>query len=121
MLASLKVCRRAADTTRMSSFIARARRAIGPVVAGVFLLACAPAYACSRDDTAWFETFLDTSCLTIPLDATSLDALGGLRLATNGAAATTSWDSDTDFGSGITWEAHPFAPVGLITDRKSVV
>ena len=47
------------------------------------------AAACSHDDTAYFETFLDTSCLQAPLSKTTLDAQGGLRLVTNGVPATT--------------------------------
>jgi len=38
--------------------------------------------ACTHDDTNYFETFIDTSCLQLPLSNTELDALGGLRLVT---------------------------------------
>ena len=75
----------------------------------------AAASACSRDDTAWFETFVDSSCLVAPLTSTTLDALGGLRLVTNGAPLTTSWDTDTQFSGGINWESTLFAPIGVRT------
>ena len=54
------------------------------------LIAPGRAAACSHDDTAYFETFLDTSCLQLPLSGTTLDAQGGLRLVTNGLPVTTS-------------------------------
>jgi predicted GH43/DUF377 family glycosyl hydrolase len=77
------------------------------------------AQACSKDDTAYFETFLDTSCLQAPLGSTTLDALGGLRLATNGTPTTATWDTDGDFANGITWESVPFQPVGVGTLQAS--
>jgi predicted GH43/DUF377 family glycosyl hydrolase len=79
------------------------------------LIAPSRAAACSHDDTAYFETFLDTSCTQLPLSNTTLDALGGLRLATNGTAATTPWDTDTDFDGGVNFQAKIFPPVGVRT------
>ena len=75
----------------------------------------AAASACSRDDTAWFETFVASSCLVAPLTSTTLDALGGLRLVTNGSPLTTTWDTDAQFSGGINWESTPFAPIGVRT------
>ena len=51
---------------------------------GACLAAPAPAYACSKDDTAYFDGFLDTTCLLAPLTNTTIDTFGGLRLDTNG-------------------------------------
>ena len=87
----------------------------------VALVAPGRAQACSHDDTAYFETFVDASCLQAPLTNTTLDALGGLRLATNGAAATTSWDSDPDFDNGVNFQSLLFAPVGVGTLQRSGV
>ena len=44
----------------------------------------AASQACSRDDAVFYETFVDTSRLQLPLLNTTLDAQGGLRLTTNG-------------------------------------
>jgi len=71
--------------------------------------------ACSRADTLFYETFLDASCLQLPLTNTTLDAQGGLRLTTNGAPGTTAWDSDTDFDNGITFQNVAFPPFGVRT------
>ena len=90
------------------------RRALA-LAAALALLAPATAAACSHDDTAWFETFVDTSCLVAPLSSTTLDALGGLRLVTNGAPLTTSWDTDAHFDTGLSWESTPFTPIGVRT------
>jgi hypothetical protein len=73
------------------------------------------AQACSRDDAIFYETFLDPTCLQLPLNNTTLDALGGLRLATNGTAATTRWDSDVDLNAGVSYEGKTFGPVGVRT------
>ena len=73
------------------------------------------AQACSRDDAIFYETFLDPTCLQLPLNNTTLDALGGLRLATNGTAATTRWDSDADLNAGVSYEGTTFGPVGVRT------
>jgi predicted GH43/DUF377 family glycosyl hydrolase len=81
----------------------------------VALAAPSLAQACSKDDAVFYETFLDTSCLQLPLTNTTLDALGGLRLTTNGTAAVTAWDTDLDFDNGITHESVLFAPVGVRT------
>ena len=77
------------------------------------------AAACSHDDTAYFETFLDTSCLQLPLSSTTLDALGGLRLTTNGTVVTTPWDTDIDLDSGVNFQATLFPPVGVRTLARS--
>jgi predicted GH43/DUF377 family glycosyl hydrolase len=77
--------------------------------------AAGPAAACSHDDTAYFETFLDASCLQAPLSNTTLDAQGGLRLVTNGVPATTAWDTDTDFVNGVNFQSLLFASVGVST------
>ena len=79
------------------------------------LLAPGRAAACSQDDTAYFETFLDTSCLQQPLTQTTLDALGGLRLQTNGVPITTAWDTNTDFTNGVNFESLLFPPLGVST------
>src|SRR6266581_9216136 len=79
------------------------------------LTAAGRAAACSHDDTAYFETFLDTSCLQAPLSNTTLDALGGLRLVTNGVPATTAWDTDGDFVNGVNFQATLFPSVGVST------
>ena len=71
--------------------------------------------ACSRADTLFYETFLDATCLQLPLTNTTLDAQGGLRLTTNGAPTASAWDSDTDFDNGITFQNVPFPPVGVRT------
>ena len=77
------------------------------------------AAACSHDDTSYFETFLDTSCLQLPLTNTTLDALGGLRLTTNGTPATTSWNTDADFDNGVTYSSTLFGPLGVSTLLRS--
>jgi predicted GH43/DUF377 family glycosyl hydrolase len=79
------------------------------------LIAPGRAAACSHDDTAYYETFLDTSCLQQPLSGTTLDALGGLRLVTNGVPVTTAWDTDGDFLNGVNFQSLLFAPVGVST------
>ncbi len=85
------------------------------LTAAVALVAPEVAQACSRDDTVFYETFVDTSCLQLPLNNTTLDALGGLRLTTNGVPSATPWDSDTDFDNGITYQSVNFPPVGVRT------
>jgi predicted GH43/DUF377 family glycosyl hydrolase len=88
------------------------------IVALVFLCALVlpgRAFACSHDDANYYETFVDTSCLQLPLTNSTLDALGGLRLATNGAPFTTSWDTDTDFNNGVSYQSQLFPPVGVST------
>ena len=83
--------------------------------ASVAVLLPAASQACSRDDAVFYETFLDTSCLQLPLLNTTLDAQGGLRLTTNGTPGVTAWDSHTDFDSGITFQSVTFPPVGVRT------
>jgi len=92
---------------------------LAAVISAVTLLGASAAQACSRDDSAFFETFIDTSCLQLPLTNTTLDALGGLRLTTNGAPSVAPWDSNTDFDSGITYESVTFPPVGVRTLVRS--
>jgi predicted GH43/DUF377 family glycosyl hydrolase len=92
------------------------------VVAVAFACALAlpgRAFACSHDDSNYFETFVDTSCLQLPLNNTTLDALGGLRLVTNGTPATSTWDTDSDFNNGINYQSTPFPPVGVSTLQTS--
>ena len=94
------------------------------VVVLVFLCALAlpgRAFACSRDDSNYFETFVDTGCLQQPLTNTTLDALGGLRLATNGAPFMTTWDTNTDFNSGVSYQSQLFPPFGVSTLQTSGV
>ena len=83
--------------------------------ASVAVLAPAAGQACSRDDAVFFETFVDTSCLQLPLLNTTLDAQGGLRLTTNGTPGVTPWDTHTDFDNGITFQSVTFPPVGVRT------
>jgi predicted GH43/DUF377 family glycosyl hydrolase len=92
------------------------------IVALVVLCALAfpgRALACSHDDTSYYETFLDTSCLQLPLTNTTLDALGGLRLATNGTPSTSIWDTDLDFNNGVSYQSTLFPPVGVSTLQTS--
>lgn len=77
------------------------------------------ALACSHDDSNYYETFVDASCLQSPLTNTTLDALGGLRLATNGNPFTTIWDTDTQFNSGVTYQGQLFGPTGISTLQTS--
>lgn len=95
------------------------RRLVVVIVALCALAAPARALACSHDDSNYFETFVDATCLQAPLNNTTLDALGGLRLATNGTAVSTKWDTDTEFNNGVTYQTHPFPPVGLSTLQTS--
>jgi predicted GH43/DUF377 family glycosyl hydrolase len=92
------------------------------VVALVFLCALllpGRAFACSHDDSNYFETFVDSSCLQVPLTNTTLDALGGLRLVTNGTPFVTPWDTDTDFANGVSYQSQSFPPVGVSTLQTS--
>ena len=92
---------------------------LAAIVATAFLCAPAIAHACSRDDSVFYETFIDLTCLQQPLGNTTLDALGGLRLTTNGSPTTTQWDSHTDFDSGITHESVTYPAVGVRTLVRS--
>src|SRR5262245_6390969 len=85
------------------------------VFAAIVLTAPAVGQACSRDDSVFYETFLDLTCLQQPLTNTTFDALGGLRLTTNGAPTTATWDSQTDFDNGITYESVTYPSVGART------
>jgi predicted GH43/DUF377 family glycosyl hydrolase len=91
------------------------RRVIVALVVLCALAAPGAANACSHDDANYYETFVDTSCLQLPLTNTTLDALGGLRLATNGIPSSTIWDTDTDFNTGVNYQSTPFPPVGVST------
>jgi hypothetical protein len=71
----------------------------------------AGAAACSRDETTYFDGFLDESCLD-SLSSTTLDTFGGLRLTTNGTPTETKWDTASELESGVTWSSVPFGPVG---------
>ena len=91
------------------------RRLVVTVVVLVALAAPARALACSHDDSNYFETFVDATCLQSPLSNTTLDALGGLRLATNGTPTSTKWETDTDFNAGVSYQSQLFPPVGVST------
>jgi len=95
------------------------RRPLLLAAALVALLAPGRADACSRDDAAYFETFVDASCLQLPLMNTTLDAQGGLRLATNGAPVNTAWNTDTEFDNGVSFQGLLFGPVGVGTLARS--
>ena len=86
----------------------------------MFFVVCAlaapgTAFACSRDDSNYYETFVDATCLQAPLTNTTLDALGGLRLSTNGTPLLTAWDTDTQFNTGVSYQSQLFPPVGVRT------
>jgi predicted GH43/DUF377 family glycosyl hydrolase len=101
--------RRATDTARMSP-----RRIVLLLVVLIALAATGGAGAFSQDDSTYYETFLDMSGLQ-PLTNTALDAQGGLRLATNGAPAVSTWNTDSDFATGVTYQSLLFGPVGVST------
>src|SRR4051812_14892804 len=89
------------------------------IVALIALALTAGAGAFSQDDSTYYETFLDPSGLQLPLTNTALDAQGGLRLATNGAPAFSTWNTDSDFANGVTYQSILFGPVGLSTLQTS--
>jgi predicted GH43/DUF377 family glycosyl hydrolase len=95
------------------------RGVIVALVVVVALVVPGKALACSQDDANYFESFIDASCLQQPLNNTTLDALGGLRLATNGTPTTSIWDTDTDFNNGISYQSTLFPPVGVSTLHTS--
>src|SRR5215467_13902332 len=95
------------------------RRLVVVLVAVCALAAPGQANACSHDDANYYETFVDSSCLQSPLTNTTLDALGGLRLATNGTPFTTQWDTDTDFNTGVNYQSQLFPQVGVSTLQTS--
>lgn len=86
----------------------------------VLIAAVAPssAQACSVDDNNFLESFLDTSCIQSQTN-TTLDAQGGVRLTTNGTPVSASWDTDTDFDSGVTHQTINFPAVGVSTLARS--
>jgi predicted GH43/DUF377 family glycosyl hydrolase len=92
------------DSTRSHHPLPQARRVRGAVIgvaaATAALSGPSIAAACSQDNATYFESFLDTTCLQTPLTNTSLDALGGLRLDTNGALTSKLWDTDGQFAAG---------------------
>src|SRR5215471_18928026 len=98
-----------------------ARRLVFALVFVLALVLPGRAFACSHDDANYYETFVDATCLQAPLTNTTLDALGGLRLATNGAPIMTTWDTNTDFGSGVNYQSQLFPPVGVSTLQTSGV
>jgi hypothetical protein len=71
-------------------------RFLALIAVGASFAVAAPAYACSKDDSAYFDGFLDTTCLLAPLNNTTIDTFGGLRLDTNGTPTTRTWDSNAD-------------------------
>ena len=90
--------------------------AVCAAILAAFLLSTpAETHACSRDDSVFFETFIDVTCVQQPLTNTTFDALGGLRLTTNGTSTATTWDSHTDFDSGVTHDSVTYPPVGVRT------
>src|SRR5215831_3095434 len=95
------------------------RRFVLLLVVFVALVVPGRALACSRDDSNYFETFVDASCLQLPLSNTTLDAMGGLRLATDGVPSMATWDTDTDFNNGVTYQSQLFPPVGVSTLQTS--
>src|SRR5258706_13351200 len=95
------------------------RRVMILLVALIALGATGGAGAFSQDDSTYYETFLDTSGLQAPLTNTALDAQGGLRLATNGTPALSTWDTDPAFANGLTYQSLLFGRVGLSTLQTS--
>jgi predicted GH43/DUF377 family glycosyl hydrolase len=101
--------------------IARTARALSTaaLVTLCYLAVPGSAWACSTDANAYFETFLDTTCLQTPLINTELGALGGLRLTTSGTPTSTLWDTDTQLDGGVSHESVAFPPVGVSTLTRS--
>ena len=101
--------------------IARAARTLRTVALAAICCLVLPgtAWACSTDANAYFETFLDTTCLRVPLVNTELGALGGLRLTTSGAPTATLWDTDAQLDAGVSHESVAFPPVGASTLSRS--
>src|SRR3954447_25454407 len=77
----------------------RALLALAVAVAALVILA-PDALACSRDDHFYFDAFPDATCL-LSQSATEIDALGGLRLATDGDLVTEKWDTPTEFATAL--------------------
>jgi len=57
--------------------------------------------------------------MQLPLSNTTLDALGGLRLTTNGTAVSTPWNTEIDFDNGVNFQATLFPPIGVRTLARS--
>jgi predicted GH43/DUF377 family glycosyl hydrolase len=94
---------------------ARALTLLIPGLLTVGLVLPSAASACSQDDTAYFDGFLDASCLSTPLNNTTLDTFGGLRLTTTGTPVSVAWDTDTNFNTGATSDLTTVGPVGVST------
>jgi predicted GH43/DUF377 family glycosyl hydrolase len=122
VIASRPTLARTRATHGPSNTIARARTrgfALAIAIAATLVVALpTAASACSVDDTSYLESFLDTSCVQ-SLTNTALDAQGGLRLTSNGAASSTTWDTDTDFDNGVTFQSILFGSVGLNTLKRN--
>jgi predicted GH43/DUF377 family glycosyl hydrolase len=72
------------------------------------LLAGVAASAVTRSDVAYFDGFQDLSGIDLTQSSgVTLDALGGLRMATNGTAVATTWTSTADF-------VTPAPPLGAL-------
>ncbi len=100
--------RRTANVTNLR------RTALGLAAATAVLSGPSLAAACSQDNATYFESFLDTTCLQVPLTQTTLDALGGLRLETNGPATLKTWDTDGDFAGVVGPPAFPRVGVSTL-------
>jgi len=102
----------------MRSHVARLSLAVIAVLV-VVLAAGIIAAAVSRSDVAYYDGFQDLSGLDMTQSrGVQIDALGGLRMATNGTAIPATWSSSADFTS----PAAPLGPlVGLSTLDASTV
>ncbi len=87
--------------------------AAAAAIVAVALLAGVTAGAVTRSDVAYFDGFQDLSGIDLAQSSgVSLDALGGLRMATIGTPLAVTWNSTADF----TAPAAPLGPiVGLST------
>jgi predicted GH43/DUF377 family glycosyl hydrolase len=94
------------------------RAVLGVAAATATLAGPSLAAACSQDNTTYFESFLDTTCLVTPLTNTTLDALGGLRLNTNGLLTNKRWDTDVNF-AGETGLGFPRVGVSTLATSGS--
>ena len=80
----------------------------------VVLAAGVIARAVSRSDVAYYDGFQDLSGLDMAQSqGVQIDALGGLRMATNGTATPASWTSTADFTS-------PAAPLGPLVGQSTL-
>lgn len=109
-----------------SAFVRRAanvpnlrRAALGLAAATAVLAGPSLAAACSQDNATYFESFLDTTCLQVPLTQTTLDALGGLRLDTNGPPTLKVWDTPGDFAGVAGPPAFPRVGVSTLATAGS--